>query len=91
MCNKIIELEGLAVSAEAYCVCKASAVPQDLTVHPASKSRSLLMVTERGTSSQGVDGAVISRGLKDIIAFTFSSSFLAIQEKGERLTLLILA
>lgn len=87
MCNKIIELEGLVVPAKVRRVCKSPAVPQDLTARSASESRCFRSVSDsqRGTSSQGVNGAVIARVLKDIIAVTFSSSFRIIQGKEERL------
>lgn len=39
ICNKIIELEGLVLSAKAHCVHEASAIPGDLTAHSASERK----------------------------------------------------
>lgn len=52
MCKKIIELEGLVLSAKAHCVHEASAIPGDLTAHSASEGlipSDNLRRTERGT------------------------------------------
>lgn len=43
MCNKIIELEGLVLSAKAHCVHDASAIPGNLTAHSASGRKNDLL------------------------------------------------
>lgn len=53
MCNKIIKLEGLVLSARAHFVHEGSAIPGDLTAHSASEERTIpsdnLRQTERRT------------------------------------------